>query len=97
MRKLKPSVDKDLVEPKPSEQVRMLPLMFDEKAAAEYAGISLSYLRKSRSDGSPGGRTPAPPFVKIGKRCLYRKSDLDSWVLGLQAHRVVGDNIEVSK
>ena len=61
------------------------PLLLDEKRAAEYLGVSLSYLRKSRSEGSPGNRTPPPPFVKIDGRVFYRCSDLDQWVAGLEA------------
>ena len=64
------------------------PLLFDEKRAAVYLGVSLSYLRKSRSEGSPAGRTPAPVFVNIGKRVLYRLRDLNAWVDSLETRRV---------
>ena len=64
-------------------------LLLDEKEAAQFLGVSLSYLRKARSEGSPGGRTPAPPFVRIGRRCLYRRADLEQWVKSLASQRVI--------
>ena len=41
------------------------PLLIKEKEAAERLGVSLSYLRKSRCEGTRKRRTPAPPFVRI--------------------------------
>ena len=79
MRKVKPIIHQDTTE---------LPLLFDERHASQFLGVSMSYLRKSRSEGSPGNRTPAPPFVKVGGRCLYRRTDLEAWVNNLEARRV---------
>src|SRR5215216_592717 len=42
--------------------------------AAEYIGIAKSTLDKMRVAG--GG----PRFIKIGKRVLYDKADLDAWI-----------------
>ena len=43
--------------------------------AAEYVGVSVSYLNKLRSAG--GG----PVYQKIGtRRVTYRLSDLDAWL-----------------
>ena len=67
-------------------------LLLDEKQAARYLGegaVSLSFLRKSRSEGAPGNRTPGPVFVKLGKRVLYKVADLQAWVDGLETRRVV--------
>ncbi len=47
--------------------------MNDVEAAA-YLGISRSWLTKLRVRG--GG----PPHVKLGRRCLYRRSDLDGFM-----------------
>ena len=80
MKKIKPSRH-DMAE-QPS-------LLLDEKQASQYLGVSLSYLRKSRSEGSPGGRTPAPPFVKVNGRVHYRRVDLELWVNELTVQRVV--------
>ncbi len=56
----------------------------DEKVAAKYVGMSISFLRRARCEGAPGGRTPGPPYVKIGRSVRYLVSDLDQW---LQEHR----------
>lgn len=63
-------------------------LLTDKKAAA-YLGVSVSYLRKSRSDGAIKGRTPPPPFVRVGGRVYYRLSDLDTWVAKLETRMAV--------
>ena len=79
MRKIQPTANFDVAE---------TPLLFDERQTSRYLGVSLSYLRKARSEGSPGGRTPAPPFVRVDRRVYYRRSDLDAWVTELVARRV---------
>jgi predicted DNA-binding transcriptional regulator AlpA len=56
----------------------------NEKDTARYVGMSVSFLRRARCEGAPGGRTPGPPFVKLGRSVRYLVSDLDAW---LQAHR----------
>ncbi len=65
-----------------------LPCLLDEKRTSAYLGVSLSFLRKGRSEGAPGGRTQAPPFVKIGGRVYYRVVDLEHWVSELETRRV---------
>jgi len=81
MRKIQPIAQQDMTN---------MPLLLDEKLAAPYLGVSLSYLRKARSEGAPGKRTPAPEFVKVDGRIYYRRADLDMWVSGLASQRVVG-------
>ncbi|MCP4121514.1 MAG: helix-turn-helix domain-containing protein [Bacteroidetes bacterium] len=44
------------------------------KQAAAVSGLSASYLNKLRSIG--GGS----PFLKIGRRCLYRRDQFDDWL-----------------
>jgi excisionase family DNA binding protein len=44
-----------------------------ERAAA-YLGLSPKTLETLRTRG--GG----PPFLKLGRRVVYRKTDLDTWV-----------------
>lgn len=51
-----------------------------EKEASTYIGMSRSFLRQSRMDGNRMGRTPAPPFIKIGRSVRYLREDLDSWL-----------------
>ena len=43
-------------------------------AAAQYLGVSESFLNKARVTGT------GPRFSKLGSRCFYRLTDLDSWV-----------------
>ena len=65
------------------------PLMIKEKEAAERLGVSLSYLRKSRCEGTRKRKTPAPPFVRIDHSIFYRLTDLDAWVDGLVSQQVI--------
>lgn len=53
-------------------------LVFNEKEAALYIGMSVAWLRISRMHGRPD----APPFLKIGRSVRYRKEELDSWLEG---------------
>ncbi len=55
-----------------------------EAEAANYIGMSRSFLRQARMDGRRLNRTPGPPFTKIGRKVLYLQDDLDAW---LEAHR----------
>jgi excisionase family DNA binding protein len=41
---------------------------------AEYLGVTVNALAKMRWDGS------GPPYVKIGRRVRYRRSDVDAWL-----------------
>jgi hypothetical protein len=49
-------------------------LMLDVQAAARFIGIAVATLAKMRCMG--GG----PLFVKLGRRVLYRRSDLIAWL-----------------
>jgi len=51
-----------------------------EREAANYIGMSRSYLAQSRMDGHREHRTPAPPFIKIGRAVRYLRKDLDQWL-----------------
>ena len=55
-----------------------------EAEAADYIGMSRSFLRQARMDGKRINRTPGPPFTKIGRKVLYLKDDVDRW---LEQHR----------
>jgi hypothetical protein len=66
-----------------------LPLMLDEKHASLALGVSVSFLRKSRCEGTRKKQTPAPPFVCIGGRRYYRTVDLKSWVESLVTQQVI--------
>lgn len=51
-----------------------------EKEAANYIGMSRSYLKQDRVNGHRINRTPGPPYVKIGRSIRYLKDDLDHWL-----------------
>ena len=73
----------------PADEWNALPMMLNEKQAAVMLGVSLSFLRKSRCEGLIRKRTPAPPFVSIGGRRLYRKTDLMAWVEALTPQETI--------
>lgn len=52
----------------------------NEKEAAPYIGMSISFLRQSRMEGNRQNRTPGPPYVKIGRAVRYLVNDLDTWL-----------------
>ncbi|HLF97870.1 MAG TPA: hypothetical protein VI457_12080 [Methylococcaceae bacterium] len=58
---------------------------FTEIQAAIYIQMSPSFLRIARMAGDRANRTPPPPHVKIGRKVLYLRDDLDAW---LERHRV---------
>ncbi len=52
-----------------------------EAQAAEYIGMSRSYLRQDRMNGERSNRTPGPRFIKVGSRAIrYLLEDLDAWL-----------------
>ena len=53
-----------------------------EQETSEYIGMSRSFLRQSRMEGNRTNRTPAPPFIKIGRAVRYLIEDLDRWLDG---------------
>ena len=57
----------------------------NETETSAYIGMSRSFLAISRMDGKRETRTPGPPYVRVGRRILYLKEDLDNW---LREHRV---------
>jgi len=54
--------------------------VMNEKAAAIYLDMSVSWLRQSRMDCNRGNRTAAPPFVRVGRAVKYLRDDLDTWL-----------------
>lgn len=51
-----------------------------ENQAAAYIAMSRSFLAQARMDGNRDNRTPAPPFIKIGRSVRYLREDLDRWL-----------------
>ena len=60
--------------------VSIQPRLLSEKEASQYICMSRSCLRQARMDGNRENRTPAPPFIKIGRSVRYLREDLDSWM-----------------
>jgi predicted DNA-binding transcriptional regulator AlpA len=58
-----------------------------EKDAAAYIDMSVSFLRKGRMEGARQGKTPPPPYLRLGRSIRYRVEDLDAW---LEARKVSG-------
>lgn len=56
------------------------PRAMSELDAAKYIGMSRSFLAQARMDGKRDNRTPAPPFIKIGRAVRYLREDLDNWL-----------------
>ncbi len=55
--------------------------VYREEEAAAYIGMSRSFLRQARMNGDRVGRTPGPPWIRIGSRAIrYLKEDLDGWL-----------------
>lgn len=49
--------------------------LFSVTEAADYLGLSKSFLDKARISGD------GPPFLKLGSRVLYQSGTLQSWLL----------------
>ncbi len=59
--------------------------VLNEKAAAEYIGMSRATLRRSRIEGRRENRIDPPAYLKIGRAVRYLRVDLKAW---LEKHRV---------
>lgn len=51
---------------------------YDVEDAAEYIGLSVSFLNKARVTGK------GPVYLKLGSKVIYEIADLDTW---LNSHR----------
>ena len=47
------------------------------KQVAEMTGLSVAFFEVGRSTSSPD----QPPFHRVGRRVLYRRADVDAWLL----------------
>ena len=52
----------------------------NEQEAAIYIGMSTSFLRQDRMNGRRIKRTQGPPFVRVGRKILYLRDRLDTWL-----------------
>lgn len=60
----------------------------NEKEAAAYIGMSLSYLQHDRCYGAEKGKMPGPAFVKLGRSVRYLITDLDQWITQHKVNRL---------
>jgi excisionase family DNA binding protein len=56
-------------------------MLLTQAETANYLRLSERTLERWRVNGSSG-----PAFVKLGRRVLYRKSDLDEWIASRVVH-----------
>ena len=64
----------------PEVDFTKMPLLLNEKQAAQVLGVSASYLAKSRMEGRRKNRTPAPDFIRVdGGGIRYHIDDLKQW------------------
>lgn len=61
-------------------KTNILKRLFTEQEAAEYLGMSRSYLRQDRMNGRFKKRTPGPDYCRFGSMIRYVKEDLDKWI-----------------
>ena len=54
--------------------------LFNEQEAAEYLGVSRSYLRQNRMRQTINSTTPGPSYCRFGKMIRYTKESLDAWI-----------------
>jgi hypothetical protein len=66
-----------------------LPALLTDTQLAQIIKVSASSLRKARSRGATGSRTPMPPFVKVGGRVRYHLKDALKWVEQLEGRDAV--------
>lgn len=95
------TVKKRITDNPPTIDINSLPMLLKESEASKLMGVSISYLRKSRCEGtkkpdeilSANGNiydNPAPPFVRLNKNTIrYRTADVLSWVNSLKLRAVI--------
>lgn len=67
--------------------------VYTELEAAQYIGVSQSFLSKGRMNDVLKGTTPPPRYIKMGSRSIrYLKEDLDDWVE--QFEKVIPNSIQ---
>ena len=54
------------------EQYRVI----DDRMVAQVTGLALGTIRNKRGDGT------GPPYYRVGRRCVYRLSEVLAWMEG---------------
>lgn len=63
-----------LEKPAAAKPVHLMPKVVTARVAAKFVGLSESTLAKLRLNGN------GPVYCKLGRRVLYRPSDLERWL-----------------
>ena len=63
------------------------PELLNEAEAAGYITMSVAYLRAGRTHGVIAGRTPPPPFMRLGRSVRYERAALDAWLADRRVSR----------
>jgi predicted DNA-binding transcriptional regulator AlpA len=74
-RRCRPERDQAMIRTRPTSKKTNIHrpfLSIDE--AALYLGVSPSFLNKRR------GNLSSPPHIKLGRRVMYARADLDAWI-----------------
>lgn len=61
-------------------EITIAPRGMTETEAAHYIGVAPISLRQGRSEGRREKRMPPPPYIKLGRKILYLRDDLDRWL-----------------
>jgi len=67
--------------------IELEPVLLNARQACEYIGVKPQTLAQSRVNGELWGE-PTPPYIKMARKVMYRKTDLDEWVDGLDGLRI---------
>lgn len=62
-----------------NENIEIKPMLLTSKQASEYIGCKPQVLNQSRTNGELWG-VPTPPYLKMARKVMYKKRDLDKWV-----------------
>ena len=62
-------------------------LMLTETETANYIGLSRTYSRHDRMNGTIKGRIPGSSYYQMGRSIRYAKSDLDEWLKKFRVER----------
>jgi len=72
---------------------RVIPRGMSEADAACYLGVSRSTLRQGRMDGGREKHAGSPIFVRLGRKIIYLRDDLDRW---LESNRQMNRSVVAS-
>lgn len=82
-------------------RTKVKPAAVNEHEAADYLSMSVHFLRQARSEGNIPGRTPGPPYIKLGQgrraAVRYLVKDLDEWLAKYRVAPAERDALKVGR